>query len=568
MYYRILLLIGSFLVVSGLISCQQPASQPLVKAPVFAEKAMVVSAHPLATQVGVDILQKGGNAFDAMVGVHFALAVVLPAAGNIGGGGFMVSRKADGTVHTLDFREMGPAGAHRDMYLDSAGNVIENLSWLGHLAAGVPGSVDGMFTAHDSLGKLPVATLIQPAIDLAANGFPLTEKEAEGLNSTLESFRKYNTTENVFTGKKHWSPGDIIRHPDLALTLERIRDRGKAGFYEGETADKIVAEMERGKGIMTREDLKNYRSVWREPVRGTYRGLGIISMGPPSSGGIALLQLLKMVEPYPLAQYGHHSAEAVHLIVEAERRVYADRAKHLGDQDFYPVPVQGLLDETYLADRMADFLPDKTSFSDSIEAGVPPLVESEQTTHYSIVDQEGNAVSVTTTINGGYGSCVVVGGAGFLLNNEMDDFSIKPGVPNAYGLVGAEANAVEPGKRMLSSMTPTIVEKEGKLLMVVGTPGGSTIITSVFQNILNVVDYGYGMQQSVAAPRFHHQWLPDRTDHEAGALTESVMQTLTGMGHSFNARGAIGRVDAILVLPDGRLEGGADPRGDDMAGGF
>ncbi|MEZ4776933.1 MAG: gamma-glutamyltransferase [Bacteroidia bacterium] len=568
MYRRLTLLMVSFLVGSGYFSCQQPVSQPEVKAPVFAEKAMVVSAHPLATQVGVDILKKGGNAFDAMVGVHFALAVVLPAAGNIGGGGFMVSRKADGTVHTLDFREMGPAAAHRDMYLDSAGNVIENLSWLGHLAAGVPGSVDGMFTAHDSLGKLPIATLIQPAIDLAANGFPLTEKEAEGLNSSMQRFLQYNTTENVFTSREAWHTGDMIRYPDLAHTLELVRDHGKAGFYEGETADKIVAEMERGNGIMTHEDLKNYRSVWREPVRGTYRGLGIISMGPPSSGGIALMQLLKMVEPYPLAPYGHHSAEAVHLITEAERRVYADRAKHLGDQDFYPVPVQGLLDEKYLSERMRNFHADKASRSDSIEAGVPPLAESEQTTHYSIVDAEGNAVSVTTTINGGYGSCVVVGGAGFLLNNEMDDFSIKPGVPNAYGLVGAEANAVEPGKRMLSSMTPTIVEKEGKLLMVVGTPGGSTIITSVFQNILNVVDYGYGMQQSVSSPRFHHQWLPDQIDYEDGALTKPVMETLKRMGHSFNVRGAIGRVDAILVLPDGRLEGGADPRGDDTAGGF
>lgn len=562
-----LFLLSAFLI---FFACRftPPNAADSVSKQIITDHAMVVTAHPLATKVGVEILAKGGNAFDAMVGVHFALAVVYPAAGNIGGGGFMVSRHAGGAIHTLDFREMAPAAAYRDMYLDEKGEVIENLSWLGHLAAGVPGSVDGMFTAHDSLGSLPFEEIIQPAIDLAANGFSLTEKEADGLNAKMERLQKYNTTGNAFTAKEEWKPGQQIRLPDLARTLERIRDHGRDGFYAGETAKLIVEEMERGKGIMTTDDLQNYHSVWREPVRGSYRGYGVISMAPPSSGGVALMQLLKMVEPYPLKEYGFHSAKAVHLITEAERRVYADRARYLGDPDFYPVPVAALLEENYLTTRMETFEENQATPSDSVEAGLVQMAESEQTTHYSIVDSMGNAVSVTTTINGGYGSCVVVGDAGFLLNNEMDDFSSKPGVPNAYGLIGAEANAIEPGKRMLSSMTPTILEKDGKLCMVVGTPGGSTIITSVFQNIINVVDFEMGMQESVSAKRFHHQWLPDEIDYEEGALDEKTKEVLTSYGHTMDLRGGIGKVDAILVLPDGRLEGGADPRGDDEAGGF
>jgi gamma-glutamyltranspeptidase/glutathione hydrolase len=543
----------------------RPSASPIQG--LIAQRAMVVSAHPLATAVGVEVLREGGNAVDAAVAVQFALAVVLPAAGNLGGGGFALVRLADGQVHSLDFRERAPAAASRDMYLDSAGEVIPDLSWLGPRAAGVPGSVAGMFDLHDSLGSLPMARLLQPAIELAARGFPLTEKEAAGLSAARERFLKYNSRPTAYTAQESWQAGDSIRHPELAATLSRIRDQGKAGFYAGETADLIVAEMQRGGGLITREDLAAYRSVWRPALRGSYRGHVIYSMGPPSSGGIALLQLLGMAEPYPLKQYGHHSPHAAHLMTEAERRAYADRARYLGDPDFYAVPSQALLDPAYLRGRMSSFDPRRATPSDSLGAGLP-LAESEQTTHFSIVDPQGNAVALTTTLNGGYGSYVVVGGAGFLLNNEMDDFSIKPGYPNAYGLVGAEANAIEPGKRMLSSMTPTLVEQDGKLRMVIGTPGGGTIITSVFQNLINVLDFGMGMQESVSAPRFHHQWLPDLIYHEAGAFPEATLAELGRRGHVLKAREPIGRVDAILVLPDGRLEGAADPRGDDAAGGF
>lgn len=535
----------------------------------IAEKAMVVSAHPLASEVGAKILEKGGNAVDAAIAVQFALAVVYPVAGNIGGGGFMVVRQKDGSAYALDFREKAPAAADRDMYLDEEGNAVSDMSRLGHLAAGVPGSVAGMFAAHDSLGRLPMNELIQPSIDLAM-GYKLTEKEAASYTRAREQIEEYSTQPTFFSQKEEWAAGDKIVNEALAHTLTLIRDHGVAGFYEGETADKIVAEMERGGGIMTHDDLKNYQAVWRDAIIGNYKDYRIISMAPPSSGGIALMQLLNMVGQHPdaLAE-GFHSVASTHLIVEAERRVYADRAKHLGDMDFYPVPIDGLLDPAYLQARMSDFGPNQATDSDVILAGEPLLAEHDETTHFSIIDAEGNAVSLTTTINGGYGNKVVVGGAGFLLNNEMDDFSAKPGVPNMFGLIGAEANAIEPGKRMLSSMTPSIVEKNGNLFMVVGTPGGSTIITSVFQTILNVIEYNMYMQEAVAAPRFHHQWKPDMIMLEKNAFDKGVQQALEEIGHTFseNTRN-IGRVDAILVLPDGKLEGGADPRGDDSAAGF
>ena len=549
------------LLVLGASACNIPANETGL----ITEKAMVVSAHPLASQVGSAILKQGGNAIDAAIATQFALAVVYPVAGNIGGGGFMVIRMSDGSVNTLDFREKAPMSSSETMYLDSANNVIENLSTRGHLASGVPGSVEGMVKAYEKYGTISWVELIQPAIDLALNGFPLTEREANGLNSNQKNFSTYNTLAPDFL-IRDWKAGDTIRWIDLGHTLERIRDNGRAGFYEGETAALIVEEMQRGNGIMTLEDLKNYDAQWRTPIIGSYEGLKVISMGPPSSGGIALIQLLKSVEGRELGD--HNSTQALHLMTEAERRVYADRATHLGDADYYNVPVEELLDSAYNMGRMSDFSTTAKTHSDSLAAGVFALAESEQTTHFSIVDPFGNAVSVTTTLNGGYGSKVVVAGAGFLMNNEMDDFSIKPGFPNYYGLVGGRANAIEPGKRMLSSMTPTILEKDNQLFMVVGTPGGSTIITSVFQTILNVLEHDMTMQQAVSAGRVHHQWKPDKIFYQEGAISKDDSLSLVKLGHELQQRGPYGKVDAILVLPDGKLEGGADPRGDDAAVGY
>lgn len=528
---------------------------------------MVVTAHPEATRVGVEILRSGGTAMDAAIAVQFALAVVYPGAGNIGGGGFMVVRKADGATATLDFREKAPALATHDMFLDSTGQVIDKLSTRGHLAAGVPGVVAGMAQAYERYGTLPFATLVQPAVELARNGFTLTDMEAEKFNGIRAEVERYSTTSPWIAEHTVWKKGDTVVIEDLARTLERIRDNGRDGFYTGATADSIVMEMQRGKGLISYDDLRNYEAVWRAPVVGTYKGYKVISMGPPSSGGIALLQLLQSVEPYPLSEEGWNLPRTVHTMTEAERRVYADRAAHLGDPDFYTVPQEQLLRHSYNLQRMSDVSLDKATPSTDIRAGTVTVQESEETTHFSIVDKWGNAVSVTTTLNSSFGSTVVVGGAGFLLNNEMDDFSVKPGVPNMYGLVGGEANAVQPGKRMLSSMTPTIVEKDGKLFMVVGTPGGSTIITSVFQTLLNVTEHGMTMQEAVDAKKFHHQWLPDILYYEEGAFTPETIQSLQVMGHNLQQREPIGRVEAILVHPDGLLEGAADPRGDDTAMG-
>lgn len=532
---------------------------------VVAKRGMVVTAHPEATRIGVAILQRGGTATDAAIAVQFALAVVYPGAGNIGGGGFMVVRQANGQLASLDFREKAPLASSPTMFLDSNGAVVQNASTRGHRAAGVPGTVDGMTQAHQRFGTLPFASLVQPAIDLARNGFALTKLEAEKYNSVQQELRHYNTQPAIFLRTGTWKAGDTIVMEELAQTLERIRDKGREGFYSGTTAELIAAEMRRGHGVLSLEDLRRYRAVWRAPLVGTYKEYRIIGMGPPSSGGVALLQLLSSVEPHPLASWGWNTPRTVHLMTEAERRVYADRATHLGDPDFYPVPITELTSTTYNQKRMEDFLPAQATPSDSIEAGNPAATESEETTHFSIVDQWGNAVSVTTTLNGSFGSMVVVGGAGFLLNNEMDDFSIKPGVSNMYGLLGGSANAIAPEKRMLSSMTPTIVEKGGALFMVVGTPGGSTIITSVFQTFLNVVEHRMTMLEAVHARRFHHQWRPDILYHEERAWTEPTAKALRALGHNLRQREPIGRVDAILVRSDGTLEGAADPRGDDTA---
>ena len=554
------------------VNCQQAVQDEKVEIiqSSVSKKAMVVSAHHLATKVGNDILKKGGNAIDATIAIQYALAVVYPRAGNIGGGGFMVIRTKDGKYDSIDYREKAPKASTRDMYLDSLGNVIPGLSRNGHLAVGVPGTVDGMFEVHKKHGQLKdFKQLIQPAIDLAANGFLLTPLEIERLNRFKESFQKHNKSANAFVKDTPWVEGDRLVQKELAHTLSLIRDKGRAGFYEGETADKIVAEMKAGNGIITHDDLRSYNAKWRTPLVGDYKDFKIISMAPPSSGGIALLQMLKMVEDYPLAKYGFQSKEAMHLMIEAERRVYSDRAKHLGDNDFYKVPQDSLLDKAYIKERMNDFNPNKATPSDFVTAGdfaVP--MESFETTHTSVIDAEGNAVSTTTTLNSNYGSKVIVTDAGFFLNNEMDDFSAKPGVPNQFGLVGNEANAIEPEKRMLSSMTPTIVEKDGELFMVLGAPGGSTIITAVFQVFLNVVEFGMPLDDALFAKRFHHQWLPDVVMYENGGLTEASKQSLKALGHSIKDVKYMALVKAIHVKPDGELHGVGDNRSEDHAAGY
>ena len=532
----------------------------------IAKKGAVASAHPLASAVGVAVMKKGGNAVDAAIATQLALAVVYPGAGNIGGGGFMVARLANGETVTLDYREMAPGAAHRDMYLDAQGNVIPDKSLRGHLSSGVPGTVAGLFESM-KYAKLPFNELIEPAIQLAEKGFVITEREASSLNGLQEALRKYNTVTSAFQKTVPWITGDTLVQTDLANTLKRISDNGAAGFYEGETARLIVEEMKRGSGIISYEDLKSYKAKWRAPHSFNYKGYTIVSMPMPSSGGVLLHQMLKMVEGKPLASYGHNSAQAVQLMTEAERRAYADRGQYMGDADFYKVPVAKMVSDDYIMNRMKDYDADKAGSSTMVKPGQIPVQESEETTHLSVIDDEGNAVAVTTTLNDGYGSKTVVGGAGFLLNDEMDDFSVKPGVPNMYGAVGGEANAIAPGKRMLSSMTPTIVLKDGKPYLVVGTPGGTTIPTSVYQTIVNIIDFNLSTDDAVNKPKFHHQWLPDEILIEK-SFPYPTREALKKMGYKLNERGAIGRTEVIRVLPNGRFEAVADSRGDDAAAGY
>lgn len=552
-----------FLIVFSQILSAQFKDFNTIKEVEVRNKGLVVSAHPLASEVGAQILKKGGNAFDAVIATQLALAVVYPHAGNIGGGGFLVGYK-NGEKFTLDYRETAPERASADMYLDAKGNANTDLSQNGRLAVGVPGSVSGFF-ATLKYAKLPMKELIQPAIDLAEKGFAITAKQASLLNETKADFLKHNKNKIAFVNEKPWKAGDLLIQKELANTLKRIRDFGEKGFYEGETAKAIVAEMKRGNGIITLDDLKNYKTKARKPMVFDYKGNEIVSMGLPSSGGILLAQMLKMSGYQNLEKFQQNSVQAVQPMVEAERRAYADRAEYMGDPDFIKDQTAKLISDEYLKNRWKSYNPERATPSSEVGTIIPQPAESTETTHICIIDKDGNAASVTTTLNGLYGSKVVVSGAGFFLNNEMDDFSVKPGVPNMYGAVGGKANAIQPGKRMLSSMTPTLVLKNGKILMVVGTPGGTTIPTSVYQSIVDVIDFKMDANLSINSPKFHHQWLPEVVFVEKD-FPESTINSLEKMNYKVEKRDKIGRTEMILLNADGSTSAVADGRGDDSVG--
>ncbi|MDW7694154.1 gamma-glutamyltransferase [Flammeovirgaceae bacterium SG7u.111] len=566
-----------------LISCQEKTKREdqidlkelkIAKKPNEGEVAangMVVTAHPLATKVGLEVLKNGGSAFDAAIAVKYALAVVLPKAGNLGGGGYMVYRTANGEKGALDFRESAPSAAFRDMFLDENDSVLNSKALYGHLAACTPGTVDGMDQIYKKFGNLPFKDLIQPAINLAEKGFVTSEYDVSTFNNAMEKFKEWNDPDMVFIKDSTWTAGEKLVQQDLAETLKRIRDEGKDGFYKGKTADLLVEEMQEGGGIITHKDLEEYTSVWREAIEANYRdSFNIISMPPSSSGGIIIAQLLKGSNAYDFKGLGHNSAQTIHIMTELQRRSYADRAEYMGDLAYYDVPIDMLLDDKYIASRNENIDLNKATPSEEIKAGKVDKIESLETTHFSIVDKEGNAVSITTTLVAYFGNKVMVDGAGFFLNNEMNNFSLKPGFPNIFGLVGGEANAIAPGKRMLSSMSPTIVEKNGELYLVLGTPGGSTIINVIYENIVNVIDFEMTMQEAVDAKKVHSQWLPDRIVVEEGAIDSLVANELREKGHALRFTSQLGRTEAILVRPDGSLEGAADNKrtGDATAMGY